>query len=119
VRPWTSPWPCAPHLTIGAGAQRARAGNGKALQNLVLTVCACDGDLQFSSGAFAAVEFADSITGPANGGFVIRLDAGPQFQAAPAFVNPSNVVGLSATGKLAIAGLGLTFAGPLTRRRSG
>lgn len=74
------------------------AGQGITLADLVLNIYSPTGTLLFTSGAFTPVNFADTLAGAGNSGFVFALDAAQQSAAAAAFGASfqDNVVGLSA-----------------------
>jgi hypothetical protein len=73
--------------------------NGITLSDLVLNIYSPTGTLLFTSGAFTGVDFAATMTGAGNSGFVFALDGAQQAAAAAAFGGSfaDNVVGLSAT----------------------
>ena len=84
-------------------------GNGITLNDLVLNIYSPTGTVLWSSGAFVAVSFADTMTGVGNSGFVFGLDAEQAAAAqAAAFSGGSfgaNRLGLSASASGATGGL--------------
>ena len=87
------------------------AGQSIRLDNLVLTIFSPTGTTLFNSGAFTAVNFPDAGAGTGVSGFAFGLDAAQaaQAQAALAFSNPLNRIGLSATASDATGGLETFF----------
>jgi hypothetical protein len=73
--------------------------NGISLNNLQLSIFSPAGSLLFNSGFFSPLDFADTVTGAGNSGFVFALDAAQAAQAQTfAFGSgfAANLVGLSA-----------------------
>ena len=82
------------------------------LTNLTLSIFSPTGALLFNSGAFATVNFANTLTGAGNSGFVFGLDATQAAQAqALAFGAGfgNNLVGLAATAINATGGFETFF----------
>ena len=75
------------------------------LTNLVLGIFSSAGTTLFTSGAFGAITFPDTVTGTGNSGFVFRLDAADTLAAqAAGFGSADNRIGLAAAATSATGG---------------
>lgn len=86
--------------------------NSIRLSDLVLSIYSPTGSVLFSSGAFAPVNFPDTLTGAGNSGFVFGLDVTQAAQAQSlAFGSGfgNNLVGLAATAQNATGGFETFF----------
>ena len=93
-------------LEPGGGA------NGITLDDLQLNIFSATGVLLFNSGAFTAINFANTFTGAGNSGFVFALDAAQAAAAQAAafgFGFGTNLIGLAATASNATGGFETFF----------
>ena len=82
------------------------------LTNLTLSIFSPSGALLFNSGAFTTVNFADTLTGAGNSGFLFGLDAVQAAQAQTLAFGAgfgNNLVGLAATAINATGGFETFF----------
>ena len=87
-------------------------GTGITLDDLILTIYNSDNSIQFTSGSLAApINFADTMTGAGNSGFVFALDAAQALAAGA--LDPTDRIGLSASVSNAQGGFETFFVAPI------